>query len=728
MTSYTWSAGSPGNANNASNWTPSAVPGASDDVIFDSTSIHDCVWDIAQIGAIDIREAFPGTVDFQVDITAIQGLKVSRAGPMFTSGARRLTFSGTPAHNSGATYILLGTSDSPFPSATERGHFTFEFAPTGRVSYDCGIYPSMEMTNGTHSADFVTPTVSGATEIKALRLRVTSGVTFAPASATPTANDRAKKWTLEDTTQSQFDIECDTFDGGYATWTFTAMASGFVLPTDGSTAYGGSTGCEFTFRKMVITTATAGHWAKVEGANTLILNDLTIEKGVAVKGDDSLGSAIHLVNRPNIKGTWGFHPIADGIYHYKSNNTVGVAGGGTGLRRITPGQIPFGSTAQKMGTDAKLTWTTASSTLRVDGKLTVTGLIDPTGMEFTAVGSNPGTDAAKTIWVNSGDSNKLYFGSSEIGGGGGGGTVDVVSNVATNTILGRNDAGSGNSEELTPAEVRTMLNVEDGADVTDATNVTAAGALMDSEVTNLAQVKAFNSADYATAAQGALADSALQDPAQFATAAQGILAESAIQTGKYEAGNTPISAKGFIDTGTDTSWIAQSAGSRAVPGAVSSGSSQVFSNGVNGLVTAWNQDLVTTQGITYSSGIWTIDTAGVYEVYAKLGFLDGDASGSNTLGNPSSSSFIQSIAQILYSSDGTDPTASEILVRGPIHLFTNGTGLSAKGPDVRTIRRFDVGDKIAIGVFNRLQSNQSSSKKYRLRSGYYNECSIRRVG
>jgi len=41
-------------------------------------------------------------------------------------------------------------------------------------------------------------------------------------------------------------------------------------------------------------------------------------------------------------------------------------------------------------------------------------------------------------------------------------------------------------------------------------NVTAAGALMDSEVTNLAQVKAFDSADYATAAQGALADTAVQ--------------------------------------------------------------------------------------------------------------------------------------------------------------------------------------------------------------------------
>ena len=41
--------------------------------------------------------------------------------------------------------------------------------------------------------------------------------------------------------------------------------------------------------------------------------------------------------------------------------------------------------------------------------------------------------------------------------------------------------------------------IEASADVTDATNVQAAGALMDSEVTNLAEVKAFSSADYATA-------------------------------------------------------------------------------------------------------------------------------------------------------------------------------------------------------------------------------------
>ena len=44
---------------------------------------------------------------------------------------------------------------------------------------------------------------------------------------------------------------------------------------------------------------------------------------------------------------------------------------------------------------------------------------------------------------------------------------------------------------------------------TNTTNVTAAGALMDSEVANLAEVKAFDSSDYATATQGSTADAAM---------------------------------------------------------------------------------------------------------------------------------------------------------------------------------------------------------------------------
>jgi hypothetical protein len=67
------------------------------------------------------------------------------------------------------------------------------------------------------------------------------------------------------------------------------------------------------------------------------------------------------------------------------------------------------------------------------------------------------------------------------------------------TVDGRDVAADGTK----------LDGIEASADVTDTANVTASGALMDSEVTNLAQVKAFDSSDYATAAQGTTADAAL---------------------------------------------------------------------------------------------------------------------------------------------------------------------------------------------------------------------------
>ena len=66
----------------------------------------------------------------------------------------------------------------------------------------------------------------------------------------------------------------------------------------------------------------------------------------------------------------------------------------------------------------------------ITGKLDVDGLIDPTGLELNPQGSNPGGVAANTLWLNSGDSNKLYHGSSEVGGGGGGGDITEVNTNA----------------------------------------------------------------------------------------------------------------------------------------------------------------------------------------------------------------------------------------------------------------------------------------------------------
>jgi len=72
---------------------------------------------------------------------------------------------------------------------------------------------------------------------------------------------------------------------------------------------------------------------------------------------------------------------------------------------------------------------------------------------------------------------------------GGGTTVDHVSNVATDTILGRITASSGDSEELTPAQVRTLINVADGAtpdqDISGKQNILAEGAFVNGDKTKL---------------------------------------------------------------------------------------------------------------------------------------------------------------------------------------------------------------------------------------------------
>jgi hypothetical protein len=77
----------------------------------------------------------------------------------------------------------------------------------------------------------------------------------------------------------------------------------------------------------------------------------------------------------------------------------------------------------------------------------------------------------------------------------------------TNTTYTVGDGGL-TQNNFTDALKTKLDGISTSADVTDATTVAAAGALMDSEVTNLAQVKAFDSSDYATAAQGTKADTA----------------------------------------------------------------------------------------------------------------------------------------------------------------------------------------------------------------------------
>jgi len=182
--------------------------------------------------------------------------------------------------------------------------------------------------------------------------------------------------------------------------------------------------------------------------------------------------------------------------------------------------------------------------------------------ELTALtgASATDTDVFAIVDVSADETKKMTLGELKEAFDSGSGFVRITGDTMTGDLTVPNVIVSGNVDGRDVSADGTKLDgIEASADVTDTANVTAAGALMDSEVTNLAQVKAFDSSDYATAAQGVLAASATQPgdlatvatsgaysdlsgtPAlgtaastastDYATAAQGTLADSATQPG-----------------------------------------------------------------------------------------------------------------------------------------------------------------------------------------------------
>ena len=124
-----------------------------------------------------------------------------------------------------------------------------------------------------------------------------------------------------------------------------------------------------------------------------------------------------------------------------------------------------------------------------------------------------GTTGARTIASSDGTDAIIPIATTSVSGLLSPGLFDEIdTNTAkTGITSGQASAITANTAKISyNSTASTKLGtIEGSADVTDTANVTSAGALMDSEVTNLADVKAFDTSDYATSAQGTKADAAL---------------------------------------------------------------------------------------------------------------------------------------------------------------------------------------------------------------------------
>ena len=216
------------------------------------------------------------------------------------------------------------------------------------------------------------------------------------------------------------------------------------------------------------------------GSNNIFAGNLS--------GIVSGSSQISGITNSQLDGSISNDKLAGSIANNKlANSSITIDGATISLGgSVSTLQIGTSSSTALAGDTALLQLGSTSSTALVGNTTTISGA------QASAITANTAkveyTDALVKTKL---DAEAVISGSSQV-------SYNSITDTPTTISGGQASAITANTAKISyNSTASTKLGtIEESADVTDATNVTAAGALMDSEVTNLAQVKSFDSSDY----------------------------------------------------------------------------------------------------------------------------------------------------------------------------------------------------------------------------------------
>ena len=460
MATITWLGSGPNLlASTNANWAGGTKPAAGDVALFDDNGVAVCEWDLTTGGTtFTVDEiVIESTYIHHVDLKAqpiIKGLSLNgelKGGTapaiQFLIGASPNFFGTYKTYNE--RFVLIGDNASYTGNAIVFSMTGASSTPT--VKFDDGVHPEIRIQSGAFAPDYVAPTgTSGKTSCVSFKIL---GGTFAPKTAI-SDSDKLKVFSFTGLLATAI----NTLDFGQSTLElYASSGAGTVIPTYNATGY--SSSFQSYYRKLVLKTATQGHKVQVQDNTLICLDELVIDAGVVLMGpiaQNAQGSEIRVLATPKLHGTWSYNQINMGVYRSPKHSR--------GPMSLVNGDF------------------------HITGKLDVDGLIDPTGLELNPVGSNPGGVAANTLWLNTGDSNKLYHGSSAVGGGGGSGITaltgevtasgsgSVAATIANSAVVAGKLASNAVTTAKINADAVTSAKIADGAVIAAAIGADAVTA------------------------------------------------------------------------------------------------------------------------------------------------------------------------------------------------------------------------------------------------------------
>ena len=324
MTDYVWNGTTSIDSSVAANWTPSGVPGASDNVIFDATSVNPCTFNLSAV--TDFTHEAPITVTFDVANLTISGVLIhdGEFDVDISRASVEIEFTG-----SASVLIEFKTEKTLWTDDTAKSKVTYKLSgSSNNIMFENGEYPIVEVnTTVSPHVPVAADNTYSEVDIYQLTFDTTNGQFLETSAVIYSSNpkdERNKIFRIRSIgTWSPL-----KFEGGKPIWIFYATSGGFELPLSGSNI-SSSTSFEGRLAQVrVIATALGQKIVIPPGPH--YLEKLTVDVGVICICNRGVSDLL-MTNRPTIDGAWQFVQIADGIYRSaKEDMILPITHGGTG--------------------------------------------------------------------------------------------------------------------------------------------------------------------------------------------------------------------------------------------------------------------------------------------------------------------------------------------------------------------------------------------------------------